>query len=93
MIDKKLQIEIEKILDSYGFKYSHNSSGFDNIYYDKHWNKETGGANYFIIFDIKEKEFSIFNCKQGEGANVPTPSYLDGEHLTLNAVCSILSNL
>jgi hypothetical protein len=79
---KELIPKIEEVLNCYGFRYSHNFSGWDNYYYNP--NKE----GFLIIFDIKEFHLTYYLCE-----NNSIIFSLEGEHLTLNSICNYLSKL
>lgn len=81
MINQDIDAGICKILNSYNFLFSHNETGWDCRYYNP--------KGYTIVYDQKEEIFSLFDGPD-EMNEIQT---LEGEHLTLNAICAILSKL
>jgi len=80
MIDSTLDKGILEILNSYGFNFSHNTNGWDCYYY--HMN------GFSVIYDQKEETFECFNMITN------TEEFtLQDDHITLNSICSFMSNL
>lgn len=78
-MDKKLQDGIIETIKCYGCKLSHNISDTVHCYYNDY-------KKYGVTIDTKSCIVNIFNT-------IGTISYLEEEHVSLNAICAVLSNI